>query len=152
MKFEYYWTLNDYYDLIKSDMPDVASYMIDYKIIYYSGLIEWAIYLKINWYDFMKFMHSLDINDKDKRINNLQKNIKDNVDELVGHGYTSHNKIINWNNEYIRDCFNEFVNCIQREWNDNPLFDENVLKYEIEQYYGIVKDIIIKDNGYSGSK
>ena len=36
---------------------------------------------------------------------------------------------------FIHICYNEFINCIKREWNDNPLFDMNILIYEIQSYY-----------------
>lgn len=37
--------------------------------------------------------------------------------------------------EYNKDCFNTFVNTIEKEHENNPIFDMNIIEYEIKMYY-----------------
>lgn len=136
--------------LFTNKMIEETSSFINENIFTSRVCIYYAIANGYIWHDVMKFIYSLKLKKSIKKdmINYMSilfndKQIK--MDDLYYIIVTNTRNIDNFEKarkcyeEYNRDCFNEFVKCIKREWSGNVLFDENVLEHEIKKYYGYIE-------------
>lgn len=126
--------------LLINSMTNELSYLINNNLLEVKVFQEFIFYVSNNWYDAIKYMYSLSILDKfklkiaDLLEYKLPERFK--TEPIPSAWCTLERRLtIKRNNEFKKDCFNEFVNCIKREYINNPLFDINILKYEIEKYF-----------------